>query len=92
LEKENVCPIKPEYVYTKYSPCIHDTSIKRAGFGSSRRNNLIKKCPVLRICQELLIGTAPEIFLGSEYRQSADIYSFGVILWELITNQVPCKN
>jgi serine/threonine protein kinase len=35
------------------------------------------------------LWTAPEILEGSPFRKPADIYSFGVILWELITNQIP---
>lgn len=39
------------------------------------------------------IGTphwmAPEILLGGKYKPSADIFSYGMILWELLTNQIP---
>jgi serine/threonine protein kinase len=36
--------------------------------------------------------TAPEILQGEVYRDSADVYSFGVILWELLMNKVPWQN
>uniref|UniRef100_A0A061R5V2 Tkl protein kinase n=1 Tax=Tetraselmis sp. GSL018 TaxID=582737 RepID=A0A061R5V2_9CHLO len=43
--------------------------------------------------QIMEIGTlrwmAPEILLHQAYSKSADIYSLGVILWELLTKQVP---
>ena len=32
---------------------------------------------------------APEILRGEKYTQSADVYSFGVILWEMMTGDIP---
>eukprot|EP00891_Asterochloris_glomerata_P004533 jgi/Astpho2/4533/Aster-00122 len=41
------------------------------------------------------IGTmayaAPEFLLGTNVRESADMYSFGVLLWELVTTEVPLR-
>ena len=41
------------------------------------------------------IGTphwmAPEILRGESYTEAADVYSFGVILWEVLTGQIPYK-
>jgi serine/threonine-protein kinase CTR1 len=36
--------------------------------------------------------TAPEILQEDVYRDSADVYSFGVILWELLMNEIPWQN
>lgn len=36
--------------------------------------------------------TAPEVFDGRRYNEKADVYSFGVILWELCTREVPFSN
>src|SRR4051794_8499674 len=33
--------------------------------------------------------TAPEIIRGGEYDERVDIYSFGMILWELLTRAKP---
>eukprot|EP01035_Chromulina_nebulosa_P017666 gene17666-23253_t len=33
--------------------------------------------------------TSPEVLRGESMRFSADVYSFGVILWELMTNLIP---
>ena len=33
--------------------------------------------------------TAPEVLQGLDYSESADIYSFGIVLWELYTRRVP---
>ena len=41
------------------------------------------------------IGTphwmAPEILRGEKYSRAADVYSFGVIMWEMLTSDIPFK-
>ncbi|CAM9561494.1 unnamed protein product [Choristocarpus tenellus] len=32
---------------------------------------------------------APEVALGSLYNEKADVYSFGIVLWEMITGRLP---
>ena len=32
---------------------------------------------------------APELLSGSAYGMPADVYSFGVLLWELVTQKTP---
>ena len=34
---------------------------------------------------------APEILRGEKYSSAADVYSFGVILWEMMTLDIPHK-
>ncbi len=35
---------------------------------------------------------APEVLLNKEYDESADLYSFGIVLWELLTGEDPFRN
>jgi len=32
---------------------------------------------------------APEVLLGREFNEKADVYSFGIVLWEILTRQEP---
>jgi serine/threonine protein kinase len=32
---------------------------------------------------------APEVLRGEHYSEKADVYSFGVLIWEMVTGQVP---
>ena len=36
--------------------------------------------------------TAPEVICGTRYAESADVYSYGIILWEIMTLQHPFAN
>ena len=36
--------------------------------------------------------TAPEIFRGEKYDEKVDIYSYGIVLWELLTKESPYEN
>jgi serine/threonine protein kinase len=33
--------------------------------------------------------TAPEVIKGDKYTESADVYSFGIIMWEVLTRRQP---
>ena len=35
---------------------------------------------------------APEIMRGEPYKEESDVYSFGMILWELLTGKIPYEN
>jgi len=37
----------------------------------------------------LLVWLAPEVLAGGHYTSAADIYSLGIVLWELITRAEP---
>lgn len=64
-----------------------DPTCKICDFGSSRFGIQTTKMSV--------IGTfpwmSPEIIQSKPANQSADVWSYGVVLWELITGEVPFK-
>ena len=64
-------------------------NIKLADFGLSKR------IMGLQHVKKSRVGTpnwmAPEICRGEKYSYSADIYSFGVVVWEIVTMRVPFK-
>jgi len=43
-------------------------------------------------CVGTLQWMAPEVLRGEEFSKVADVYSFGMILWEMISHEVPFKN
>lgn len=32
---------------------------------------------------------APEILRGEKYEESSDVYSYGIILWEMVMGEIP---
>lgn len=64
----------------------NDFTIKLCDFGLARDN-------VGRDRSMTLVGTddwmAPEIIMGEDYDQSADVFSFGMVLVEIITRLKP---
>ena len=55
-------------------------------FGSARKNAVSR---VLTASVGTVTYSAPELIGGNEYDASVDVYSFGVILWEMTTRQFP---
>jgi serine/threonine protein kinase len=35
---------------------------------------------------------APEVIMGKEYTEKADVYAFGIILWEILTREEPYED
>jgi len=64
-----------------------DWTVKLCDFGLSRYQEKFESD------NQGKIGTphwmAPEILRGEMYTEKADVYSFGVILWEMLTGEIP---
>ncbi len=64
-----------------------DWTVKICDFGLARYKEKFQKD------NHGKIGTphwmAPEILRGEKYEEAADVYSFGVILWEMLTGDIP---
>jgi len=59
--------------------------VKVADFGFSQ----IKAADSLVEPKGTLVWMAPEMILGEGYNEKVDVYSFGIILWEILTRQKP---
>ena len=35
---------------------------------------------------------APEVFLGANYDERVDVYSLGIVMWEIITSRRPFED
>lgn len=66
-------------------------NVKLCDFGLSRIKNTKKNKK-----NNIRVGTphwmAPEILKGEKYECESDVYSFGIILWELLAEQIPYKD
>lgn len=63
-------------------------NVKLCDFGLSR-----VKSKIDRKKNQGRVGTphwmAPEILRGEKYDESSDVYSYGMILWEMVTREIP---
>lgn len=39
-----------------------------------------------------LLWCAPEVLCGGQYNHLADVYSYGVVLWEILTRRIPWEH
>ncbi|CAI2178457.1 6468_t:CDS:2, partial [Funneliformis geosporum] len=65
--------------YSKHLVVISDLGISKSSTESTDNENNYGIIPFM----------APEIFLGQIYTTKTDIYSFGMIMWELMTGRKP---
>ena len=49
---------------------------------------LLTSAVLLRACLQWM---APEVLANQRYSNKADIYSFGMVMWECCARQVPCE-
>ena len=67
-------------------------NVKLCDFGLSRINTTKNKMKN----ENIRVGTphwmAPEILKGGKYECPSDIYSFGILLWEMMTGKIPYKD
>jgi len=65
-------------------------NVKLCDFGLSRIRSKLDKTTLIG-----RVGTphwmAPEILRGNKYEEYSDVYSFGMILWEIVTGNIPYK-
>src|SRR5207244_7979091 len=59
---------------------ISDFGISKSAIESSADNNEV---------YGIIPYVAPEVFRGRKYTKASDIYSFGMIMWELMTGRRP---
>jgi len=60
--------------------------VKICDFGLSR---ILDKSKTMTTNIGTVAWIAPEIFQKKHYSEKADVYSFGIILWELLTREMP---
>jgi serine/threonine protein kinase len=81
--KINHCDLKSSNILLDES-----MKIKVSDFGLSRLNNIF-----LGSNNKGRIGTShwmpPEIMKAQKYEESADVFSYGMIIWEMITGEIP---
>ena len=90
-----------KYLHTRPTPVLHkdlkslnilldkNTTAKVSDFGRSEATSIMS-CKQTRVGE---VGTyawcAPEILEGGESSKKADVYAFGIIIWEILTHAVP---
>ena len=92
------CARGMSYLHSMSPPIIHrdlksqnllvaaDYSVKVADFGLSREA-LLGPAAMTRVGS--VQWAAPEVLLGKEYSHQCDLWSFGVVCWEVLTARVP---
>ena len=68
-------------LYTKV-PCLQDVGLSKI---------LVNESTMMTSFQGTFEWAPPELINGGECSEKADIYSFGVILWEIVTAERPYR-
>ncbi len=73
--------------------CIEHFSGRSIDASSFLPEVSVQESSVLLLCHSAQVGTfswaAPEVLLGRPCTEKVDIYSFGVVLWELSAGEAP---
>jgi len=78
-------PIVHRDIKTKNLLVANDSTVKVADFGSSRFLEAEENANgTLNKMRGTYCYTAPEIYFGETYNFPADLYSLGIVLWELV--------
>ena len=87
LHNEAPCKVIHRDLKSKNVVISSDHTLKLCDFGASRF--------MAQTQTMTLVGTfpwmAPEVIQGLKSNESCDIYSFGVLMWEMLTKEVPFK-
>lgn len=46
----------------------------------------------MQVVITIIAWTAPEILRHEPYNEKADIYSYGIVLWECLTGKIPYED
>eukprot|EP00656_Telonema_subtile_P000785 TRINITY_DN10371_c0_g1_i1.p1 TRINITY_DN10371_c0_g1~~TRINITY_DN10371_c0_g1_i1.p1 ORF type:complete len:521 (+),score=132.55 TRINITY_DN10371_c0_g1_i1:121-1683(+) len=88
-----------QYLHSFQPPIVHrdlkpsnllvqsNGHVKVCDFGTSRQ---VVPTGTMSVCGTP-VYMAPEVLRGDRYDESADLYSFGIVLWELLVREVPFK-
>ncbi|GJP53509.1 hypothetical protein CLOM_g13130 [Closterium sp. NIES-68] len=66
--------------------------LKIARFGAARLESSHPVSTATGSCRRTLGYSAPEVLFSQPYDRSADVYSFGICLWELYAREAPFPN
>ncbi|CAI5471762.1 unnamed protein product, partial [Closterium sp. Yama58-4] len=66
--------------------------LKIARFGAARVESSHPVSTATGSCRRTLSYSAPEVLFSQPYDRSADVYSFGICLWELYAREAPFPN
>ncbi|XP_037900422.1 mitogen-activated protein kinase kinase kinase 7 [Glossina fuscipes] len=84
----------------KPKPLIH-RDLKPLNLLLTNRGRLLKICDFGTVADKSTLMTnnkgsaawmAPEVFEGSKYTEKCDIFSWGIVLWEVLSRQKPFKD
>lgn len=94
------CARGVEYLHGMDPPIIH-RDLKPPNLLLFERGTVLKICDFGTACYKKTYMTnnkgsaawmAPEVFEGSRYTEKCDVYSWGIILWEILSRERPFKN